>query len=111
VPVVHLRLDTASPAVQPAIDSRFVHYAHEDVFFLGPARTVDPQVIEGIRRREPTDDLALFSTPMRAQAGCCSTIRGTHAAGVAKDRRLGWRANRSAEARRVVPTRLRRADG
>ena len=60
VPVVHLRLDTASPAVQPAIDSRFVHYAHEDVFFLGPARTDDPQVIEGIRRREPTDDLALF---------------------------------------------------
>ena len=33
-----MRLDVASPAVQPAIDSRFVHYAHEVVYSLGPAK-------------------------------------------------------------------------
>ena len=60
VPVVHMRLDVASPAVQPAIDSRFVHFAQEVVYSLGPAGADRPQAIEGIRRREPTDDLGLF---------------------------------------------------
>lgn len=60
VPAVHMRLDVASPAVEPAIDSRFVNFAEEIVYSLGPARTENPQTIEGIRRREATDDLGLF---------------------------------------------------
>ena len=60
VPVVHMRLDVSSPAVEPAIDSRFVNFAEEVVYSLGPAGTENPQPIEGIRRREPVDDLGLF---------------------------------------------------
>ena len=60
VPVVHMRLDVASPAVQPAIDSRFVNYAQEVVYSLGPARADGSHAVDGIRRREPADDHGLF---------------------------------------------------